>query len=199
MRAQMIVALVLVAAAGCGSSRLDGSGSGGSPGGGLGGAAGTVTFVLTVPGGFSFCDQVSCPEPATQHLTIQTPDGATLNWPGNSCGTTDCGTCAPVQCSVTGECPIAHGEAYTGGTVTWDGAYLGTSTCGASGTACAESRHATPGQYIAQFCATQGTLDPPDSGLSTCTNTAPTVCTLVPFTYPSDTPVQIQLPVYHRL
>jgi len=191
MRPSIAVSFALIAAIGCGASKLDDSS------GGLSASSGTVTFVLTMPTDFSFCDQVSCSEPLPQHLTIQTPDGEMLSWPAGTCGTTDCGSCAPLWCPVA--CPVAHGAPYTGETVAWDGSYLRASTCGASSTTCAQPRYAAPGPYVAQFCATQGTIDQSENGLPTCTNTASTICTTAPFTYPSAEPIQIELPVYHPL
>jgi len=198
MGMRALLAISLAAAVGCGASRLDGSGTGGSPGGGLGGSPGTVTFVVKVPPDFSFCDQYTCPEPAPQHLIIETPDGQPVNWPAGTCGTVDCNTCAPVRCPLI-QCPGSLGLVYTGGTAIWDGSYLASSTCGASGTTCAQPRYAAPGPYVAHVCATPGTVDHPDSPPATCVNSAPTVCAVVPFTFPSATPIEVELPVYHPL
>lgn len=184
----------LFAVGACGSSRLDGgtTGTGGTTG--LTTSPGTVTFILATAPSTSYCDEFSCTS-SPQHLSISAADGTVVDQAGFPCGATDCATCTGYACPevATIACPAPQGIAFTGGTSTWDGAYNATSTCGAAHTTCGMTRYMPPGRYMAEFCATTGTVTPSDGGLPQC-STGPTDCAGVWFDFPSATPVQLSLP-----
>lgn len=184
-----IVLLGLTLAA-CGSSSLTGS-TGGR--GGTGGSPGTVTFVLTTMSDGAFCDQLTCGG-GNQHLTITTPSGDVLNWPGGvGCGT-DCSTCRQLACpELAIACPAPEGVVYKGGTVTWDGSFNATSTCGAANTSCLAPKYAAPGSYVARFCATVGTVTQPDGGLPVCNTNGFQQCTETTFDFPGAGTVQLEV------
>ncbi|HVT07191.1 MAG TPA: hypothetical protein VHO67_07025 [Polyangia bacterium] len=195
-----------VASGACGASKLDdSSGTGGSAGGatatgghgggGTAGSPGSVTFVMSTPAGFAFCDQLSCAS-TTTHLSITDAAGHAVQWSSGLCGTTDCRTCQPLLCPLVqaGLCPAPQGVVYSGGTSTWDGSYLASSTCGDAHTSCSQPQYAAPGRYLAVFCATPGEVTQPDAGyFSVCTATGTVQCVQVPFDFPSATPVQLVL------
>ena len=178
-------------AAGCGSSQLGGQG-----GGGAGGSPGTVTFHLTVSGGAAFCDEDTCAG-SPQHLSIMTAAGAALPAAtAGDCGTTPCASCQAFLCPVAAIiCPAPAGVAYTGEAQTWDGSYVATSTCGASHVSCEETKFVLPGRYVAEFCATPGTVMPADGGPPACNATGSAQCTQTTFDFPSAAPVNLTLPV----
>jgi len=189
MRAWLGTVVLVVAA--CGTSSLTGStGTGGSNG--SGGSPGTVTFVLTTASATAFCDQVTCGS-GNQHLAILTPSGDQLDWPGGvGCGT-DCSTCRDLACPLLAiVCPAPEGVVYTGGTMSWDGSFNVTSTCGAAHTSCVQPRYAPPGQYVAKFCATVGTVSQPDAGLPVC-NVGAQQCVQTTFDYPAAGTIPLQV------
>ncbi|HVY40419.1 MAG TPA: hypothetical protein VHM31_20915 [Polyangia bacterium] len=207
MRARLSLVLLscglAVVSGACGASKLDdssgsggGAATGGSGGTGTAGSSGSVTFVMSTPPGLAYCDQLSCAGGPT-HLSITDAAGRTLYPSAGICGTTDCGTCRALVCPLTGPvfCPAPEGVVYAGGTTTWDGSYLADSTCGSAHAACSQPRFATPGRYVAQYCATPGDVTHPDAGhLPICTATGATQCVQIPFDFPSGTPVQLILP-----
>jgi hypothetical protein len=130
-------------------------------------------------------------------LSISTTTGVALppSVVGN-CGTTSCTSCQAFLCpELAILCPAPSGAAYTGEDQTWDGSYAGTSTCGASHVSCAETRFVVPGRYVAEFCATPGTVTPADGGPPACTATGPMQCTQTTFDFPSASTVNLTLPV----
>jgi hypothetical protein len=196
MRASLwaVVLLGTCALGACGTSSLTGStGTGG--GSGLGGSPGNVTFVLATPPSIPFCDQHTC-SGGGEHLSILMTDGTALNWPagGIVCGM-DCSTCRELACpEVAIVCPAPEGVVYTGESTSWDGSFIATSSCGSAHVACSESRYATPGHYVARFCATPGSVSQPDAGLPVCSATGPAVCTETTFDFPGAGTVQLTLP-----
>jgi hypothetical protein len=148
--------------------------------------------VLTTTSDTAFCDQVTCGA-GNQHLSILTPAGDSLDWPGGvGCGT-DCSTCRDLACPALAIlCPAPEGVIYKGGTMTWDGSFNVTSTCGAAQTSCVQPRYATPGQYVAKFCATVGTISQPDAGLPVC-NITGQQCVQTTFDYPTAGTVPLQV------
>jgi hypothetical protein len=82
---------------------------------------------------------------------------------------------------------------------TWNGSYTESGSCAASigalALACADSKVAPAGSYVARFCATPGTLTAPDGGgAQVCTTTGPQECVEIRFDFPSAQPVVITLP-----
>ncbi len=189
----MVVLFGCVTLGACGSSSLTGGSTG--TGGTVGGSSspGTVTFVLTTPAGTSFCDQITCGG-GNPHLSILTTDGTALNWQGGGSCTPDCDSCQPVACpEIAIFCPASQGVAYTGGTMTWDGSVTTMSTCGAAHGACARSGFEHPGQYVAKFCATLGTVSQPDAGLPVCNGNNVEQCIQTTFDFPAAGTVQLAL------
>jgi hypothetical protein len=190
MRSFAGVLFVCVLAAGCGSSQLGGQG------GGAGGSPGTVTFHLTVADGGAFCDQYTCTSGIPDHLSILTAAGVSLSQAPGNCSTTPCSSCQTLYCPATSAvCVAPEGIAYTGEDRTWDGSYGTTSTCGASHTSCSETRFVVPGRYVAELCATPGTIAPADGGPGNCNATGPAECTQTTFDFPSASVVNLTLSV----
>lgn len=195
MRASFFVVVLVTGAAlvGCGSSSLTGStGTGGTVG--RTSSPGQVTFVLTTPPDVPYCHQLSC-SGGGQHLSIIDAEGTELNWQGGtSCGV-ECSTCQEVACPLAATifCPTSEGFTYTGGTMTWDGLVTTTLTCGAAHSACSSAGFEHPGGYIAKFCATPGTVTQPDAGPPVCTSTGPEQCVQLPFQFPADGTIHLQL------
>jgi hypothetical protein len=97
-------------------------------------------------------------------------------------------------------CPAGkYGVSVDSTTTTWDGSYTEQDSCapsvGALAVSCTASKFATPGTYVARFCATPGTLAPTDGGAPYCTTTGYEECVEVPFSFPASQPVTITLPV----
>ncbi len=185
-------------------------GSGGVPAtggafgtGGTGGSAspGTVTLQIVLPPGRTYCDEnPSCI--GTQHLTVLTASGQPLSLGGGiGCGVS-CDTCAPIPCPEVPviACPAGpFGVSVQGYAFTWDGGYTDQESCSPTNTtvaqSCFASKFATPGTYVARFCATPGTLAPTDGGAPYCTSTGSQECMEVGFLFPASNPVLITLPV----
>jgi len=154
----------------------------------------TTTFNLLIPSGESYCHQSpGCPS-GYENLRIGTAAGARFTLPTRSDCWADCTDACVYSCNAV-EC-IPNGVAVSG-TLQWDGRYDETSPCGSD---CMIRRYAPPGQYTAQLCATPGTLPPGgpgDGGLPsapTCTNTGAEICgPVVPFTFPSSTPIDLPI------
>jgi hypothetical protein len=98
-------------------------------------------------------------------------------------------------------CPAGNfGEAVGSYDSTWDGSYVENGGCGPTGPAagpslaCVSREFASPGMYVARFCATPGTLSAPDGGFQTCAATGPQECVEVGFAFPATQPVVIALP-----
>jgi hypothetical protein len=186
-----------------------GTGSGGTPGtGGLpgtggvsgsGGSPGTVTLQIVLPAGQSFCDEnPSCT--STQHLTIMNNAGQPLSLGAVGCGVS-CSDCAAVPCPLLPviACPAGNwGTAIANYSFVWDGSYSENDSCEPSGASlavsCFANKTAPAGIYVAQFCATPGTLSVTDGGAELCTPTAPQSCAKVEFTFPASQPAVINLP-----
>ena len=185
------------------------TGRGGTPGSGgivgTGGAGasspGTTTLRLTLPPTQSFCDEnPSCT--TTQHLWILNPSGEALTLGGALCQV-DCASCTPTPCIElsAGACPAGNfGVAVSSYDYTWDGTYIESGGCDPNGAspgaavACVSPQFASPGMYVARFCATPGTLSTPDGGFPTCTTTGAQECVEVGFAFPAPEPVVITLP-----
>jgi hypothetical protein len=178
----------------CAAAVLAGACSGGkqaADGGSLDASAGSVTFHLVVPSTLSFCDEFTCATGLPQHLRISASGGQPLALQAGNC-TTSCSSANVCmnQCPAVA-CVVSQGFAVTTADQPWDGRYQGPSACGAS---CLVPTYAPPGTYVAQFCATPGTLTMPDGGQPVCTATGAEVCgPMVPFTFPSSTPVELTL------
>ena len=152
---------------------------------------GAVTFHLVVPGTESYCDQFAGCENPYRNFRINTADGVPLVLPMSSicwgqCDNTCGAGCLAVECL-----PAAF--ALETGARDWNGEIEVPSACGAD---CLVRGYASPGSYTVQLCATPGALSPPDAspGNATCTNTGPETCgPVIPFTYPSATPIELPL------
>ncbi len=180
----LVVAAVIGGACSGGKQTADG--------GALDGSAGSVTFHLVVPSTEAFCDEFTCATGFPQHLRISTSAGQPVALLAAYNCTTSCSSANVClnQCP-TLVCVISQGYAVTTMDQSWDGGYQGPSACGAS---CLVPTYAPPGQYVAQFCATPGTLTMPDGGEPVCTAMGTEVCgPMVPFTFPSATPVELPL------
>jgi hypothetical protein len=181
----MAVALML---GGCRSEKLGQSPKGPDA------SVGTTTFSVVLPQNESFCDQIGPCSGAPAHLQITDSTGQYLYDQTASffcyCDESNClQSCLTIACIGPGD-----GVAITGGDQAWPGVYYAPSDrCGST---CGTVPHyLPPGQYIAQFCATPGTLENSDGGPPACTKTGNLVCgPNVPFTYPSDTPIVLMLP-----
>lgn len=182
------VAVVLVLG-GCGSEKLGQSPKGGTPDA----SVGTVTFQLAIPSSVGFCDQIGACSGAPAHIVIT--DGAGRSYDQTApyfcyCSETTClQSCLTIFCGGPGDA-----VAVTAGDQVWNGVYYAASArCGAScGTV---PYYVPPGHYLAQLCATPGTMSTPDGGQPLCTKSGAPVCgPTVPFTYPSDTPIVLTLP-----
>jgi hypothetical protein len=208
------LAVCLFALAGCSPGTLgSATGTGGTTGvggtSGTGGAigtagaggrsSGTTTLRLTLPPMRSFCDEnPSCT--TTQHLWILDSSGQALTLSPVGCQL-DCGSCAAPPCPELPliACPAGNfGVAVNSYDFTWDGSYVENGGCDPSGAsvalACVYALFASPGTYVARFCATPGTLGTPDGGAQTCTTTGPQECVEVAFSFPTAQPVVITLP-----
>ncbi len=154
-------------------------------------SVGTVTFHIVVPSTASFCDQIGFCSGAPAHIAITDSAGRPYSQVAPFfcyCYEDTCSQrCLTIPCGGAGE-----GVAITSGDQTWSGVYYGASDrCGSD---CIVPYYAEPGQYIAQFCGTPGTLAASDGGPTACTKTGDVVCgPTVPFTYPSDTPIVLTL------
>jgi hypothetical protein len=182
----IVVALVL---GGCGGEKLGQSPKGGGPDASIG----AVTFQVDIPSTASFCDQIGPCSGAPAHLVITDSAGRAYDQTAPFfcyCSENTClQTCLTIFCGGPGS-----GVAVTAGDQVWNGVYYAASDrCGAS---CGTVPHyLPPGHYLAQFCATPGTMATPDGGPPVCTKTSNPVCgPTVPFTYPSDTPIVLTLP-----
>jgi hypothetical protein len=190
----IVVSLVL-ALGGCSGGSLGSGGTGGS----RSTSPGTVTLQLALPPGQTFCDEnPSCS--STQHLWVSTSAGAPLSLGSVGCSTS-CSTCVQTPCPELPviACPAGnYGSAVTDSTFTWDGSYVENGSCensSAAAIACVASRFAAPGNYLARFCATPGTLSRPDGGVQPlCTPTGAQICVDTSFALPSSQPVMIVLP-----
>jgi len=207
----LIFSILLFLFTGCSTSPLvsggtggrTGSGTGGTTGtGGAGGAAGspgTVTLQVMFTSGQTFCDEnAACS--STQHLSLMTAAGGPLTLSPTGC-ITSCATCGPVACPeyATIACPAGNwGTAVTGSTFAWDGTYFESGACEPNGASvaipCVDTKVAPAGTYIAQFCATPGTLSATDGGGALCTATGAEECAAVEFSFPSPQPVVIAFP-----
>jgi hypothetical protein len=183
----MAVALVL---AGCTGERLGQSPKGGSPDA----SGGNVTFQVDIPSTASFCDQVSSCGGSPAHIAITDKAGRSYDQVAPYfcyCSETTCVQwCSTRFCGGPG-----WGTAVTAGDQVWGGVYYAASdVCGAN---CGNVAHyLPPGRYVAQLCATPGSMSTPDGGQPLCTKTGATVCgPTVPFTYPSATPIVLTLPL----
>ena len=186
-----------------GTGGRTGSGTGGTSGtGGAGGSAGspgTVTLQVLFGSAQTFCDEnAACS--STQHLSLMTAAGQPLTLSPTGC-VTSCATCGPVACPeyATIACPAGNwGTAVTGSTFAWDGTYFESGACEPNGAsvaiACLDTKVAPAGTYIAQFCATPGTLSTTDGGGQLCTATGAEECAAVEFSFPSPQPVVIAFP-----
>lgn len=63
----------------------------------------------------------------------------------------------------------------------FDGSYFANSTCG-GGSPCLETKCASPGEYLAEFCLERAL--PPPEGASDCTPAGTTECFELPFSWP---------------
>ena len=185
---------------GSGTGGTTGSGTGGTGGaGGSAGSPGTVTLQVTFSSGQTFCDEnAACS--STQHLSVMTAAGQPLTLSPTGC-VTSCATCGPLACPeyATIECPAGNrGTAVTASTFTWDGTYFESGACEPNGASvaitCVDTKSAPAGTYIAQFCATPGTLSATDGGGQLCTATGAEECAQVEFSVPSSQPVVIAFP-----
>jgi hypothetical protein len=155
-------------------------------------SVGTVTFHIVVPSTAGFCDQLAPCAGAPAHLVITDRAGRPYSQVAPFfcyCYESTCSQrCLTIPCGGAGD-----GVAVTSGDQIWSGVYYGASDrCGSD---CVVPYYAEPGQYVAQFCATPGTLEASDAGPPACTKTGGVVCgPTVPFTYPSDTPIVLTLP-----
>jgi hypothetical protein len=157
-------------------------------------SSGTVTFHVVVPGSESFCDQLESCDNGYGHIRITTAAGQVLPMPLSSSLSASCSSNVCQGIFNNFNC-YAQGVAVTSGDHDWAGQYQVPSACGAD---CLVRTYAPPGQYVAQLCATPGALTPVDGGslpnLATCTATGPEECgPIVPFTFPSATPVELPL------
>jgi hypothetical protein len=187
-----------------GSGGTTGSGgitqTGGTTGTG-GSSPGTTTLRLTLPPTQSFCDEnPSCT--TTQHLWILDSTGQALTLGSAGC-MLQCGSCTYPPCAELPliACPAGNfGVAVTDSDFTWDGSYVQNGSCSPNGPGagaaltCVQGTFASPGMYIARFCATPGTLNTPDGGTQICTATGPQECVEVGFPFPATQPVVITLP-----
>jgi hypothetical protein len=181
----VVVVLVL---AGCTSEKLGQSPKNGSPDA----SVGTVTFLLDVPSTAGFCDQIGSCSGAPAHIGITDSAGRSYNqvapffcW----CEENTClQNCLTIFCGGPGQ-----GVAVVAGAQVWSGVYYAAGHCGDT---CGDVPHyLPPGGYVAQLCATPGTMSTPDGGPPVCTKTGDPVCgPSVPFTFPSDTPIVLTLP-----
>jgi hypothetical protein len=150
------------------------SGSGGS---GSGGSPGTVMIEFSVVGAQSYCMTMACTGPT---IDIKDLSGHSLFNVGAMGCDAECSTCE-VLC--LGAC-LPSGIAVTGANMAWDGGYATRSTC-RGGTSCLETSYVQKGRYIAEMCATPGTLTGPDAGLWQCVASGPATCGQVEFDFPS--------------
>jgi hypothetical protein len=178
------------------------TGAGGTIGAGgatsTGGSPGTATLRISLPPTQSFCDEnPSCT--TTQHLWISDATGQTLQLGSVGCQL-DCRSCTYPPCPEVPviACPAGNfGVPVTDYDFTWDGGYVAsggcTGTTGATALACVYGNYASPGKYVARFCATPGTLGTSDGGAPVCTPTGAQECVEVGFLFPSSQPVMITL------
>lgn len=164
---------------------------------------GSVTLKLVVPSERAYCD-VPCTN--AWHIGVFTLDGASIgDGQPPSCGVSSCDTCLAGPCLAIPvfRCdPVA--VPFMGATTSWDGLFYEASTCGRNHLACSSARYVLPGRYLARMCATPGTIEPSDAGVSTieptdagaptCTATGPEACVDVPFDLPGPSPVIGTLP-----
>jgi alpha-tubulin suppressor-like RCC1 family protein len=148
---------------------------------------GTVTFDVHPHGGtWTFCDSQDTPSPGAEWLTLYGPSGERLYaapFLTDDCSSA-CTTGWPIPIGV-----VCSWESDDGGAgAQWDGTYFGLGTCddSSSGRTCQSQDCAAPGAYTAEVCA----CPPGQWGATGC---ASFVCVHVPFTYPSCTPVEIDL------
>jgi hypothetical protein len=181
----MAVVLVL---SGCPGEKLGRPPAGGVPDA----SVGTVTFQVDIPSTAGYCDQVGPCSGSPAHIAITDSAGRSYGQMAPffcSCSETTCiPWCLTIFCGGPG-----YGVAVTAGNQVWQGVYYAASDrCGAS---CGDVPHyLPPGPYIAQLCATPGTMSTVDGGQPVCTRTGDPVCgPTVPFIYPSATPIVLTL------
>src|SRR4029077_8377629 len=154
---------------------------------------GTVTLRLDLPDTRTFCDQLATCAFSAQHITIATIAGQTLQLSAGFCPTLCGDQCRPQSCPAIA-CPIGGGQAVTQVALTWDGSYYESGTCG-SGTSCLSRRFVLPGRYVANMCATPGTLSQGDaSPTETCTASGTPECVAVTFKLPGPPTIARALP-----
>jgi len=154
---------------------------------------GTVTLRLDLPDTRTFCDQLATCAFSTTHITIATVAGQVLQLSPGFCPTLCGAQCQPQLCPAIA-CPIGGGQAVTQVSLIWDGSYYESGTCG-SGTSCVSKRFVLPGRYVANMCATPGTLSQGDAGpTATCTATGQQECIAVTFELPGPPTIERALP-----
>ena len=157
---------------------------------------GSVTLRLDIPDTRTFCDQLATCAFSGQHITIATVAGHPLQLGAGFCATACTDQCQPLACPAIPPCPIAGGQAVTQVALSWDGSYYEPGTCG-SGTSCFSRRFVLPGRYVANMCATPGTLSQGDAGpTATCTTTGPPECVAVTFELPGPPTIERALPEF---
>jgi hypothetical protein len=164
---------------GAGSGGLGGSGGSSGSGGSGGVSPGSVTLVLEIAAGKSYCQSAGCGPMSS--IAIKDASGAFVSRSPGDCYT-DCDGCEMLPCP--GAACQLQGYAVTGETVTWDGTRWLGSTCNGT-TQCVGRSYAPPGQYTAVMCATPGTLAPDQNQVDQCTASGPEECVEVPFEFPS--------------
>ena len=167
------------AAGTAGSSGSGGNGGSGGSGGSGGTSPGTVTLVLEIAPGTSYCQSGGCGPVSS--IAIKDASGTFIVRSPGDCYT-PCETCQMQPCP--GAACELRGYDVPGETLTWDGtSWLG-STCGAT-QSCLSKSFAAPGQYVAVMCATPGTLQEDASQTPQCVGTGADECVEVPFEFPS--------------
>jgi len=181
----MVLGLVL----GCGTEKLGQAPKGGNPDA----SVGAVTFQIAIPETASFCDQIAACAGAPAHIAITDSAGRAYNQTAPYfcyCNEATClQSCLTIFCGGPG-----WGVPVTTVNQVWSGTYYAASDrCGST---CGDVAHyLPPGAYVAQLCATPGTMSTTDGGTSVCTNTGVQLCgSPVPFTFPSTTPIVLTLP-----
>jgi len=170
------VAAAALAIAACDSGQL------GSQTGAPGRSPGTVSLQLLLPSSRTFCDQIDSCALSPGHIAVLTESGAPLPTTTGWCPTLCSDQCVVPPCPLI-PCGVVDGAAVTGFQMVWDGAFYQASTCG-GGLGCIQPRFAAAGRYVANMCATPGTVTLKDTGARACTPSGPPECIEAPFVFP---------------
>lgn len=165
-------------------------GSGGRGGAGGGTSPGTIDITFDVEDRGAYCRQDDGCSLGSA-VVISSADGRAMTLNAGWCPTM-CDDCAPQPCPGLACMPV--GVEVTGASLTWDGTFFESGTCGA-GTPCVSRRFAPAGSYVAEFCATRGSIQTPGTnGDSECVASGSPECVSVEFDLPGSGSVGATLP-----